>query len=380
MRFYISVGFAVLLLFTPGGVALADLADGLGASYPFSGDASDASGNGNHGAVHGAVPAVDRFGRAGHAYSFDGDDDYIDCGVADFQITDTGTILGWVKFDRNDVILNIVTETKQSNAEYAINLYHGNFGFFVSRTGHGSSSWIILESAQPIPTDEWLYFVMTYDGSAMRIYIDGFESASRPLSGAIFSGDARLFIGHADDDTDYFFDGVIDDIRIYTRVLTLEEIRTLHGCRDDDADGFCDEAYGGADCDDSDPDVHPGVAENCQDGIDNDCDGFTDLEDSDCARFTLEMEASYGAVLPGTLQMEFRVGAAQPCVWVTVVILSFPTIELIPIWMEILPVTYPPIELHFAAPFPELGWIGIYSGLYSGGVRQVHDLGWIQAE
>ena len=53
-------------------------------------------------------------------------------------------------------------------------------------------------------------------------------------------------------------------------------------CWDDDGDGYDDEACGGDDCDDADPAVNPGELETCDNGIDDDCDGLTDLDDPDC--------------------------------------------------------------------------------------------------
>ncbi len=55
-------------------------------------------------------------------------------------------------------------------------------------------------------------------------------------------------------------------------------------CYDADADGYYDKAGCGTevDCDDFDASVNPGASEVCDDGIDNDCDGYTDGEDSDC--------------------------------------------------------------------------------------------------
>ncbi|RME23582.1 MAG: MYXO-CTERM sorting domain-containing protein, partial [Deltaproteobacteria bacterium] len=50
-----------------------------------------------------------------------------------------------------------------------------------------------------------------------------------------------------------------------------------------DSDGYQDAACGGDDCDDSNADINPGAAESCDDGVDNDCDGDTDLDDADCA-------------------------------------------------------------------------------------------------
>jgi hypothetical protein len=53
-------------------------------------------------------------------------------------------------------------------------------------------------------------------------------------------------------------------------------------CADDDGDGFQDEQCGGADCDDGDAAVNPQAEEQCDNGIDDDCDGDTDLGDGDC--------------------------------------------------------------------------------------------------
>ena len=58
-------------------------------------------------------------------------------------------------------------------------------------------------------------------------------------------------------------------------------------CWDEDGDGYGDEACGGGDCDDSDPEINPGIIESkttytCGDGKDNDCDGLIDCDDPDC--------------------------------------------------------------------------------------------------
>ena len=61
-----------------------------------------------------------------------------------------------------------------------------------------------------------------------------------------------------------------------------------HSCTDEDDDGYGDPGTvdcgpsGETDCDDGDPDVHPGQTEDCSDGVDNDCDGDVDGDDPDC--------------------------------------------------------------------------------------------------
>ena len=70
------IALAVACMF--GSAAYAGLDDGLMAYYPFSGNANDASGNGNDGTVHGATLTEDRLGNANSAYNFDGVNDYLE--------------------------------------------------------------------------------------------------------------------------------------------------------------------------------------------------------------------------------------------------------------------------------------------------------------
>ena len=71
------------------------LTDGLVAYYPFNGDTNDKSGNGNHGKVHGATLAENRFGEENSAYFFDGTDDLIQ--IDDFSLSyDSLSISVWI--------------------------------------------------------------------------------------------------------------------------------------------------------------------------------------------------------------------------------------------------------------------------------------------
>ena len=61
---------------------------------------------------------------------------------------------------------------------------------------------------------------------------------------------------------------------------------TIAPCLDGDSDGYFDDTCGGDDCDDVDPTVNPGADEDCENGIDDDCDGLTDYDDDDCGLCT----------------------------------------------------------------------------------------------
>ena len=78
MRKGLALISAMLITLLIAGPVHAGLGDGLVAYYPFSGGANDATGNGNHGIVHNAVPTMDRFGNNYSAYDFNGVNSYIE--------------------------------------------------------------------------------------------------------------------------------------------------------------------------------------------------------------------------------------------------------------------------------------------------------------
>ena len=143
---------------------------------------------------------------------------------------------------------------------------------------------------------------------------------------------------------------------------------------DDDADG--DGYLGSADdCDDADPAVNPGAEEVCSGGIDDDCDGLTDGDDPECVvEFTLSLDASYGS---GILILDYTLGLPEPATWINYLVLTAPTIQLIPLWTVPLPAIDPPLFLPISFPFPSLGMVGIWTSLYTAAGPQAFQLAWV---
>jgi hypothetical protein len=83
-----------------------------------------------------------------------------------------------------------------------------------------------LASNITVPADSWTFVAATYDGAYMKIYLNGILDSTKAETGHIFVGTERLFIGYCEhsDPSETYFDGVIDEVKIYDYSRTSEEI------------------------------------------------------------------------------------------------------------------------------------------------------------
>ncbi|RLI21210.1 hypothetical protein DRO54_04330, partial [Candidatus Bathyarchaeota archaeon] len=183
--------------------------------------AIDSSGQGNDGTFDLAPQQVT--GKVGNALSFDGSNDYVE--VPDspsLDITDEITISAWVKpvgeHGSNAGIGSICAVGGQ-----APRYYHRDTDktLFV-RLQTENNNITKIGTANLLPFDEWHFTTITYDGEFLRLYVDGVLDVSEPATGKILSHNNNASIGGAV--TNHFFNGAIDEVRIYNRVLTAEEI------------------------------------------------------------------------------------------------------------------------------------------------------------
>jgi len=147
-------------------------------------------------------------------------------------------------------------------------------------------------------------------------------------------------------------------------------------CWDYDEDGHLDIVCGGDDCDDTDPDINPSMEEDCDNGIDDDCDGLVDAEDPECetTEFVLELDTSYES---GTLSLYFTIGVPEPATWINYLVLTYPSTTFIPLWAVPLPIIDPAIEVPISFAFPQIGEIGIWTGLFTEEGMEVDVFAWV---
>ena len=182
--------------------------------------AFDSSGNGNDGTLNGDPQWV--AGMIGGALEFDGDGDYVNCGNDPiFDITEEITLAIWV--NAND-ILNGEHNCwlgKGDNA-YAIKHQSGNYLEFFIYDGdwHSTNYTTDIESLN----GEWHHMAGTYDGSELKFYLDGELAANLVYSSTIGTANHNVTLGENSQAAGRFFDGMLDDARIYNEALSQEDI------------------------------------------------------------------------------------------------------------------------------------------------------------
>ncbi|MHC4068842.1 MAG: LamG domain-containing protein [Planctomycetota bacterium] len=177
-------------------------------------------------------------GIIGEAIEFDGVDDYVDVnsvGELNFERTDAYTLSAWYKGDvENHAILSKM-DTPVIYRGYDMYIFSGYV------RAHILNSWpsnAICETGTlyPISDSIWHHIVITYDGSSssngLKIYVDGMEEITTvnvdSLSSTIQNSVSFKIAARGGTRITHHLGGTIDDVRIYDRALSAEEIQWLY--------------------------------------------------------------------------------------------------------------------------------------------------------
>lgn len=206
--------------------------NGLVGWWPFCGNANDESGNGNNGTVNGATLTDDRYGNTANAFSFDGNDWITIANSISGQINNAVTISSWVNVNSwfSNTYFPVLTNTDQTATFGKLGCYLRNNGawshFGNQETGFGTS--YILNT--------WYHTVFTIQGGIFSFYVNGQLILSSPpcctINGFGFNNNLPLLIGKDTPGITEYSNGKIDDIGIWNRALTQQEITDLYqsGC------------------------------------------------------------------------------------------------------------------------------------------------------
>jgi len=226
MKRIIVMVFVGVFLFS--GIANADLIDGLVGYWSFnSGDARDDSGNGNDGAITGAVVTEDRFGNSDSAFSFDGTSYISVAHDPALNISnETISISAWVNHGQNDPLAGILSKTMGHEIVYGLYLTPPSSGNQIWFTGEqGNTNWGAV--GDPINDNSWYNITAIRDSSNISLYVNSILVDTQSTALGTNSNSSDLIIG-AQRTNVGFYTGLIDDVRIYNRALTLDDVNAIY--------------------------------------------------------------------------------------------------------------------------------------------------------
>jgi len=192
--------------------------------------ASDSSGNGHDGTLEGDPQWV--VGRSGKALQFDGVDDYVDIGLGAgdyFSTLNSGfTVAAWINrasTGTNDVIFGagrnpVGTAAGDNNNGWKLSISSGDVIRF---TTLGIQDYT---SSLGVPVGEWVHVAATFTegGTEAKIYVNGNLEQTIVGSSPANPADGLYAIGFGATWELEFFDGLLDEVRVYDHVLTAPEI------------------------------------------------------------------------------------------------------------------------------------------------------------
>ena len=183
--------------------------------------AADSSGNGNDGTLIGNPVWRPQGGKIGGAIELGGKGDYVKiANESAFNITSQITIAAWVNITSiPQEWTGIVTKGDTAwrlSTSFANNVFH-----------FGTAREDYLNGSTTVSSGQWHHVACVYDGQKMSIYVDGKLDVSKPRSGPIATNNFPVCIGENIELTGHCWNGLIDDVRIYTYALSENEIAAL---------------------------------------------------------------------------------------------------------------------------------------------------------
>ncbi len=211
--------------------------------YPLDGNASDMSGNGFHGTVYGATSAVDRHGRTGKSFDFDGVDDHIRVPRKSVFFPPTYSVSFWIKPNGtpapnakasgpNDKLagrINVLSTKEGGGYAFGINI-KDIFGDKLTVRNKIQGNYLNVSTRAAVLPNQWEHFAYTFDGKISKLYRQGQVDYSLSSTGSLTPSNSDLFIGAEADlpNPVNFFNGLIDEVRIYNGPLSSAEVQALY--------------------------------------------------------------------------------------------------------------------------------------------------------
>ena len=188
--------------------------------------AFDSSGNGYDGELIG--DAAWTTGRIGGALVFDGNEDHVEITDSnELVITDQITVAAWIKVDAFDKQWQAIVTKGDSSWRLQRNAGKSGLEFACSGLLIPGNRWGSIYGAVDVNDGRWHHATGVYDGETLSLYIDGALDVSAEATGKIGQTDKMVLIGENCEKRGRCWNGLIDDVRIYSYGMTAEEVAAL---------------------------------------------------------------------------------------------------------------------------------------------------------
>lgn len=199
------------------------------AEYNFRGNVNDSSGMGHHGQAHAVAFCDDRFGRPNSAALFNGVDSYVTVAPPPAIDSQSFSISVWVQFNAMplDVWSNCIVAQDDGNDENTERRVFQLSCFWRHIVWH-----MMTDDRDPIyrrrvHLGEWYHVVATCNAGRHALYVDG-EFHDAIYRTVPENNTQPLHIGRkGTDETFFYLNGAVDDLRIFNRTLSLEDVTEL---------------------------------------------------------------------------------------------------------------------------------------------------------
>lgn len=192
--------------------------------------AKDISGYGNNGTIHDADPTSDTphnvvgSGEGKYALNFDGLNDYVEINNSD-SLNPSSQITFEVWINQK---IQVNTDKKKGDFLFCkdrhyIKIVRSDGKDVIKAELKGVRGKII--SLTHIIKNTWHHIVVTYDGSSMKLYLDGNLDTSKDADGSIEPNSKSVILGASNNKGELPFNGFVDEVRIYSKALTAAQIQ-----------------------------------------------------------------------------------------------------------------------------------------------------------
>lgn len=233
---FCRVGILIIAsTFSPQAVKSQDVNAGLVGHWELDGNADDSSVNHNNGTVVGAVPTTDRFGNPSGAYYFDGAS-YIDCGDGLNDISVPFSVSAWIRTDQlgaGAIFFTEGSDVNYSGIRFQTQLIDGSL-YVEAAYGCGCACRPDCRRSlqgSAMADGSWTHIVGVVRGATdMTVWINQIDVGGN-YSGSgeeMTNSEASIRMGYSGECGGSSFTGSIDDVRVYSRALTAEDIALLN--------------------------------------------------------------------------------------------------------------------------------------------------------